>query len=313
MQRRKRDWRTVPLKNIWILVVLLLTLQLLGISGCGKTATTETDQNDNLVVATSFYPVYIMTQNITRDIPGVEVINITGVVTGCLHDYQLTTNDLKRLQQAKILVVNGAGMESFLDQAVDQQPGLRIVEASRDIALIKDEHGEENPHVWVSISLAMKQVQNIADQLATLDPPHGPAYQKNAARYIKELETLRDEMRDQLGDLPSKDIVTFHEAFPYFAREFGLRIVAVVEREPGSEPSAAELAQTIKIIRQSEVKAIFVEPQYSTKAAETIARETGSRVFTLDPAVTGPDDTGAYIEIMRSNLKVLVEALNDKR
>jgi len=262
------------------------------------------------VIATSFYPIYIMVRNVALDIPGVEVVNITGNVTGCLHDYHLTPSDLKRLRQAEILVINGAGMESFLDRVIEQQPDLKIIDASRDIPLKRDEHGHENGHVWVSVSLAMKQVQNIADQLAELDAGNGPAYQENAARYIKELEMLREEMRETIEGLPNKDVVTFHEAFPYFADEFGLNIVAVVEREPGSEPSAAEMADTIKLIRQSGVKAIFVEPQYSTKAAQTIARETGIEVYTLDPAVTGKDDPGAYIEIMKNNLRVLLEALS---
>lgn len=301
--------RKSPGRKILVLVLTLLFLQSMVISGCGGSAGTE--DNKNLVIATSFYPIYIMTSNVALGIPGVEVVNITGTVTGCLHDYHLTTSDLKRLHEAEILVVNGAGMENFLDQAVQQQPGLEIVDASQGISLIKDEHGEENAHVWVSVSLAMEQVQNIADQLAELDAPNGLAYQENASRYIKELEALREEMRSELAALPNKDIVTFHEAFPYFAQEFGLNIVAVVEREPGSEPSAAELAKTIDIIRQSGVKAIFTEPQYSTKAAETIARETRSQVYTLDPAVSGPDDPGAYVEIMRSNLQVLMEALSE--
>lgn len=296
-------------RKMLLLVLMVLLLQLTAVGGCGNPANTE--NNQKLIIATSFFPAYIMTRNVALDIPGVEVVNITGTVTGCLHDYHLTTNDLKRLHDAEVLVVNGAGMESFLEQVIEQQPDLKIVDASRDIKLMKDEHGHENAHVWVSVSLAMQQVQNIADQLAELDPENAHAYRENASRYLKELEALRGEMRNKLEGVPNKDIVTFHEAFPYFANEFGLNIVAVVEREPGSEPSAAELAKTIEIIRQSGVKAIFVEPQYSTKAAETIARETGSRVYTLDPAVSGPDDPGAYIKIMKDNLHVLVEALSD--
>ncbi len=312
MKTRNTGRRSVFLsrRNVLVLAGLLLTLPLLVLGGCSSSPAESDSGEQKLVIATSFYPIYIMVRNITLDIPGVEVVNITGTVTGCLHDYHLTTADLKRLRQAEILVINGAGMESFLDQVIEQQPDLKIVDASRGISLIRDEHGHENAHIWVSVSLAMKQVQNIADQLAELDVRNGPAYQENASRYIKELERLKEEMRETIAQLPNKDIVTFHEAFPYFADEFGLNIVAVVEREPGSEPSAAELAAAIKLIRQSGVKAIFVEPQYSTKAARTIARETGIEVYTLDPAVTGADDPGAYIEIMRSNLRVLVEALS---
>ena len=311
MKRTNTGRRFVFLSRAFILVCagLLLTLPLLALAGCNSSPTESETGDQKLVIATSFYPIYIMVRNVALDIPGVEVVNITGNVTGCLHDYHLTPSDLKRLRQAEILVINGAGMESFLDRVIEQQPDLKIIDASRDIPLKRDEHGHENGHVWVSVSLAMKQVQNIADQLAELDAGNGPAYQENAARYIKELEMLREEMREAIEGLPNKDVVTFHEAFPYFADEFGLNIVAVVEREPGSEPSAAEMADTIKLIRQSGVKAIFVEPQYSTKAAQTIARETGIEVYTLDPAVTGKDDPGAYIEIMKNNLRVLLEAL----
>ena len=119
----------------------------------------------------------------------------------------------------------------------------------------------------------------------------------------------RSPLLMSLRDLPQRDIVTFHEAFPYFAKEFDLRIAAVIEREPGPEPAAAELAQTIDLVRASGVKALFAEPQYPARAAESIARETGARVYTLDPAVTGPMDADAYIHIMDANLRVLEEAL----
>ena len=104
-------------------------------------------------------------------------------------------------------------------------------------------------------------------------------------------------------------IITFHEAFPYFAKEFDLRISAVVEREPGSEPSAKELADTIELVKESNAQALFSEPQYPDSAARTIAKETSAKVYVLDPAVTGPDAYDAYINIMENNLKVLKEAL----
>ena len=116
-------------------------------------------------------------------------------------------------------------------------------------------------------------------------------------------------MHKSLDNVKNRDIVTFHEAFPYFAKEFNLNIVGVVEREPGSEPSARELQETIEQVKKLKVKALFAEPQYPTKAIETISTETGSKVYTLDPVVTGPMDADAYINIMDSNLKILEEAL----
>lgn len=118
-------------------------------------------------------------------------------------------------------------------------------------------------------------------------------------------------MHEALKDIGSRDIVTFHEAFPYFAQEFGLNIVSVIEREPGTEPTGPELGETIEIINSLGVKAIFAEPQYSARAAETIAAETGAKVYLLDPLVTGPKDAdpNSYVDTMERNLQTLIEAL----
>jgi zinc transport system substrate-binding protein len=116
-------------------------------------------------------------------------------------------------------------------------------------------------------------------------------------------------MHTALSPYRGRKIVTFHEAFPYFAQEFGLVIAAVVEREPGSQPSAQELARTIDLIKKQGIHVIFSEPQYPASAAAAIARETGARVFVLDPAVTGPGDQDAYLHAMEANLAVLMKAL----
>ena len=166
-----------------------------------------------LRIVTSFYPIHIATLNVAKDVPGVEVVNLTPPLTGCLHDYQMTPDDLKKLSGASVFIVNGAGMESFLDEAIRQAPGLKIVNASEGIELIG-----ENPHVWVSVSLAMKQVENIARGLAKIDPVHADLYRKNADAYLVQLDALRIQMHEALKDAKSRDIVTFHEAFPYFAK-----------------------------------------------------------------------------------------------
>lgn len=298
------------------LTVILLSF--LGLSGCSVNESTTTAASPGIAplnekpvtIAASFYPVYIFSLNIAKDIPNVQVVNMTKPITGCLHDYILTPEDLKILETAKFFVINGAGMESFMDKVVSQMPQLKIIDSSTGLTLIPGQGDEaENPHVWLSITNAIVQVQNIGGQLAALDPENAAAYQKNTAVYVQKLETERTKMHQALKDLPHRDIITFHEAFPYFAQEFGLNIAGVVEREPGSEPSAKELSQTIDQINQLNVKALFVEPQYSTKSAETLARQTGAKVYTLDPIVTGPLDADAYIQIMDNNCRVLQEAL----
>lgn len=295
-----------------LLIGLLLTGLAVFLSACqGQTTTAAKKTSANeLTIVTSFYPMYIATINITKDVPGVKVVNMAQPTTGCLHDYQLTPENMITLSEAQIFVTNGAGMENFMDKVVSQLPELKIINASNGIPLIEG-HGEEgaNPHVWVSISDAILQVKNIGGQLAALDPEHATQYNNNTAAYVSKLEELKTRMHQSLDNVAKRDIITLHEAFPYFAREFNLNIAAVVEREPGSEPSAAELAETIEIVKKSGINALFTEPQYSARAAETIANETGAKVFILDPVVSGPMEADAYIKIMEGNMKTLQEAL----
>lgn len=304
----------------WSKITQLFVVMVMGtmlLSGCGqnKTTTEQTSngpQKKDFIVVTSFYPMYISTINITKGVEGVNVINMTKPQTGCLHDYQLTPEDLKTLEKADVFVVNGAGMEAFLDKAIKQQPKMKVIDASKNIELLKDETGEENPHVWVSISNAILQVKNIAEQLAAADPQHAAQYQKNAEEYVKKLADLRTNMHQSLDSIPNKNIITFHEAFPYFAKEFNLNIVAIIEREPGTEPSPKELEKTVAKIKAANIKALFAEPQYPSKAAQTIANETGAKVYSLDPSVTGeakPDAYDDYLETMKKNAKILQEAL----
>lgn len=299
-------------------LIFIFALCLTACAGTEKKVTgniEDKDDQEHLNIVTSFFPVYVATINIAKDVPGVSIINMTEPQTGCLHDYALRPADLKLLEKADIFVVNGAGMESFIEDVINQHEGLKVIEASEGIDLLEDENGEANPHVWVSITNAITYVNNIADQLSAADSTNKDQYSANAAAYVQKLEDLKNEMHNVLDGLKNRDIITFHEAFPYFALEFNLNIAAVVEREPGSEPTPRELAEVIDIIRQTGIKSLFTEPQYSVKAAEAIARDTGAKVYTLDPVVTGeavPGSADAYIVSMRKNMETLVKALGDQ-
>ena len=299
--------------KILSLLMLVLSLALVGCGGTDKAAEKPADKQpaQPFRIVTSFYPMYVATINITQGVDGVEVHNMTKPQTGCLHDYQLMTEDMKTLENADAFVINGAGMEDFMDKVTEQQKNLKVIDASRGIKLIHDEEGD-NPHVWLSVTDAIQQVRNIADQLKEADPAHADAYEKNAAAYIEKLTSLKTEMHAALDNVPHKDIVTFHEAFPYFAEEFHLNIIGVVEREPGTEPTPTELQETIEQVKGLSAKVLFPEPQYSPAAAETIARETGAKIYTLDPVVTGeatPAAKDAYLDTMRKNMNTLKEAL----
>ena len=299
--------------KILSLLMLVLSLALVGCGGTDKAAEKPADKQpaQPFRIVTSFYPMYVATINITQGVDGVEVHNMTKPQTGCLHDYQLMTEDMKTLENADAFVINGAGMEDFMDKVTEQQKNLKVIDASRGIKLIHDEEGD-NPHVWLSVTDAIQQVRNIADQLKEADPAHADTYEKNAAAYIEKLTSLKTEMHAALDNVPHKDIVTFHEAFPYFAEEFHLNIIGVVEREPGTEPTPTELQETIEQVKGLSAKVLFTEPQYSPSAAETIARETGAKIYTLDPVVTGEANEqaiNAYIDTMKKNMETLKTAL----
>lgn len=299
--------------------IIIMLLLLISLVGC--TYESEID-SENLKIVTSFYPMYIATLNIVDGVPNVSVTNLTSTDVGCLHDYQLTTANMLMLNKADALIINGGGMENFVQKAIDNCENLKIINASAGIIEMHNEEHEhshgaheenhdhgENAHIWVSISLYIKQIENIRDELCKINPENAQLYNKNAEVYIKKLEELKSEMHEELDNIKYKNIVTFHEAFEFFAEEFDLNIVAVIEREPGTYPSAGELVDIIKIVKQTDAKAIFTEPQYFKNAASIIAKETGIKLYELNPIVTGELTKEAYENIMRDNLETLSEAL----
>jgi len=280
----------------------MLLLILVGLAGAVGAAERP------LRVVTSFYPMHIAALNITQNVPDVELSCLVRPQVGCLHEYHLTPADMKQLAAADVLIANGAGMENFLDEALRHNSTLRVINASVGIEPLHT-GAEINPHVWVSPTLHIQQVRNIAEGLAREDAAHAGTYRRNADRYIQSLQALADRMHTALQGLAGRPIVTFHEAFPYFAKEFNLEVAAVIEHEPGMEPSARELAETIRTVRSLGVTALFIDPQYPAKAARTIAKETGATIYTLDPVVTGPLEADAYLKIMERNQTELEQAL----
>lgn len=293
---------------------VLAVFMLLAVLLCGGCAAEGSEEK---TIVTSFYPMYVFTQNIARDVPGVRVVNMTAENGGCLHDYQLQTRDMAMLEGAMALVVNGGGMEQFMDKIAAQQPNLTVVEACSGMEMLPSEetheaghdHGAVNPHVWLDPSLAVLQVRSIAQGLAEADGANADAYLKNGEAYAARIEALDQELRTQLAPLAGSEIVTFHEAFSYMAKAYGLHIAGVIAGDSGEEPSTRQIAKTCDLVKERGVKALFVEPQYPTKTAETIARGTGAQVYSLDPVVSGDGSMDSYERAMRENARVLTEAL----
>ena len=272
-------------------------------------------------VVTSFYPIYLFTLNLLDGVEDVTVRNLAAPDTGCLHDYQLQTGDMKTLAAADVFLINGAGMESYLDSVFDAFPALPVTDASRGVRLMEaDMAGLSlgiadtlfNAHIWLDPGNAALMVLNLADGLMRAMPDQATTIAANRDAYLDRLEALDATLHENLGALASRDIVTFHEAFPYFAKAYNLNVAAVVNRDPGDSLSPAALGELVLLIRDLGLPPLFVEPQYDDLAAQTLARETGAAVYMLDPIVTGPvEDVPLtyYEDIMLENMRVLVEAL----
>lgn len=281
-------------------------------SGCKKNLAKQTRY------VASCYPVYIIALNLIDGIEGTEVIHMSENHQGCLHDFQIQSEDLKNIEKSSAFIINGAGMENFLKKVTDEIPKIKIIDSSKDIKLLENnchhhhhshEH-EYNPHIWMSIDNYIKQTENITEGLIESDPGNEEKYKQNCEEYILKLKNLKNDITLKLKDVRGKSIITFHEAFPYFANEFGLNIPDVINHDPENEPSAKQISKTINIMKENNINSLFIEPQYKSTAAETISKETGAKIYTLDPAVTGENSKDAYIEIMTKNAETLKEALN---
>ncbi len=293
---------------LFISIVIILAFIL---TGCNSYNSNH-DSKEKKVIVTSFYPLYFFTKNLTVNIDQIEVRNLTAANVGCLHDYQMKPSDLISLESADLFVTNGAGMENFLGNVSEAYPNLHIVEASEGIELIY-KNGIGNPHVWVSVTNAELEVKNISKAMQIKFPEYSLKIIENEKNYIKKMEIIKKEIKSLKPLFSGKNIITFHEAFPYFAKDFGLNIIAVIEREPGSEPTPKELNNLIDLVKRLKIKALFAEPQYSKNAADTIARNSGSIVYILDPFVTGDINAGldSYEKTMEMNIKTLKKALID--
>ena len=281
-----------------------------------------------MTIVASFYPVYIMAQNVLSGVENVNLVSMTAPATGCLHDYQLLTGDMRTLSRADAFLVNGAGMEdAFLPKITAQFPDLPLVDCSVGVELIcgdahhhdhHDHHGHEegheeeayNAHIWLSPRNAMQMVENLRDGLSALLPHAADQIALNAENYLARLKNVDLALQDALSALPNRQMITFHEAFPYFARDYGLEILAVVALEPDAPLSIRMLEEVIETVQEAGNPPLFAEPQYNSAALRVISQETGARVYELDPFVTGEETLTAYEEAMQKNLQTLLYALS---
>lgn len=291
------------------LTIFLLVLAMMMLLGCGQTASYS-------IVATTL-PVYEFTTNLCA---GTD-LTIGRLVTesvSCLHDYTLQVEQMRMIEEADVVVISGAGLEDFLEDAL--HGSQFILDASKNThthagneahehnhhSQHEHEHSHEiDPHIWLSPENAKIMAHTIASELAALYPEHQETFQRNLELLIQKLDDLQEYGDSQLADLKYRDMITFHDGFAYFAESFGLQILEAVEEESGSEASAAEIIHLVELVEEYDLPAVFIERSGSDACAGIISSETCAKIYTLDMAMAGD----SYFDALYHNIDTIKEAM----
>jgi zinc transport system substrate-binding protein len=275
----------------------------------GRPAQQASQENEKITVVASFYPLYEFASRVGGDRAQVSSLVPAGTEP---HDWEPTPQDRQRVQSATMLVINGAGFESWSGAmearlVIDTSEGI---EPEHEEEIEEDEHGHEgevNPHIWLDPVLAKHQVEKIRDAMIAADPENAGYYNQNAAEFIAELDQLDAFAKLELGDCEKSDFVAFHDAFAHFAERYGLTQHSIHGVAPEGEVLPQRIEQVIALANQLGISVIYSEDLIDSRLAETIAGEIpGGRVLVLSP-IEGIDreeqDAGVgYIDKMRENV-----------
>jgi ABC-type Zn uptake system ZnuABC Zn-binding protein ZnuA len=284
-------------------------------SGAGPT-TAAVSSGQTIKVVTTMSILADMVKNVGGD--RVEAENIIPIGAGP-EDYQPTPEDARKIASADIVFYNGHGLEQWLaglfqSAARPNQPQIAVSDGLQAVEVGSADFKEGNPHFWMSAAYGARYVERIRDGLIQVDPSGKGSYTTTADAYIMQLLALNDALKQQAQTIPESErkLVTNHDAFPYFADEYGFTIVGNVLANPEAELSAGDLAQLVRAVREQHVKAIFSESQFNPRVARTLADEAGVQVI-ADLYTDTLGDTGStgasYIDMLRYNMQTIVDVL----
>ncbi len=318
---------------------LALGLMLVGLAawygvGCGKATDPWENETGSPRIVVTIPPLVSVVRGVAGDRPAIKCL--------CLvhgpHDYNLGTRDVRLLNKADLFLAIGLSLDDNFADGMRVQarrpdlPYLKLGDKLPESSLLEfqhvctpaegeapHEHGKWDPHIWLGIEEMIAMTEMVRDQLCSMDPEHASEYRENAKNYIARLTALHQYGKEKLADKKVRRIISFHEAFGYFARSFGLEVAGVIEVGPGDEPSAKHLADIVKLCQDEKnpIGAITHEPQYKMTSAQVVSRRLNNRVplVLIDPLETAdPDELqreGAmwYETRMRKNLDELASKL----
>ena len=282
-----------------IFLMACIGLLVFALGGCGAVGGSEKAGGKVRVVAT-----ISVLQDLAGQVGGdrVEISTIVPV-GGSPETFQPSPSDARKISEARVVFKNGAGLEKWMGDLLQSAGGgdVKVVELSRGMNVIKG-----NPHLWLDVSNAERYVEKIRDALIETDPEGAETYKANAREYLAKLDKLDGYIKDHAGSIPEerRKLVTFHDAFPYFARAYGFELVGVVLQNPDAEPSGRKVADLVRKVESESVPAVFTEPQFNAKLAETIAAEADVEVYEVyTDTLEKKKSAGSYEAMMRTNIE----------
>lgn len=300
----------------YISSLLLISLLL---SGCAAQPKQTAEPARVSVVATT-YPVYLFASAVAQGVDGVEIQRLDTGSTSCLHDYTLSVSDMKKLETADVIAMNGAGLEEFMEDALKTAKAA-VIDCSEGVTLLENrshhheeaaedhDHGHYDPHYWMNPKNAQMMVENLQAKLAEIDPEHEEIYAQNRLLTLARLESCDSAAKDCFAGAPVEisGLITFHDGFQYFCHAYDLPLLESIEEEAGSEASAQEIQEITQLVKDQKLPVVFTEVNGSDSTARAIQRETGCQVAQLTMMMDGPDgELERYCDGIMENVAAVV-------
>lgn len=296
--------------------VALLLAAIIAVSGLITMFTARPMSGDGNTVVATVYPLYLAAKNVVGDTSGITVQTLTGATAGCLHDYQLSPADRLRLQNAQLVLLNGAGAEAFLDDIIDSLHG-RSIDTSAGLALLAadchdhhqhadHEHGSAyNEHVWSGASYYAAQVQTIVDALCAIDPNNATAYTENGEAYRQQILAVGQRLQKAVSALPTRECIIFHDSLAYLAADAGLTVEQCLTIGEDAGVSVADLTAASQLLTANPHMLILYDSQYTARYTAIDSLVPARQVLALDTGVTGDGRLTDWLDAMNKNATLL--------
>lgn len=302
------------LKKLITLLAFIL-VSIIGVTAVVKPPQTQTDHETKLNVIATFYPLGEFASQVGKDNIALTTLIPSGTEP---HEFEPKPQDVVRMQDADIILYNGAGLEPWLQKIESQNKSNKTeyMQVSEGLSLLKStelDAEKYDPHIWLDPVLAQKIVDKIAQSFMQKDPQNKEIYQANAQAYKNKLQELDLEFRNQLASCQSREIVTSHNAFAYLAKRYDLQVMSIAGLSPEEEPSSQKMAEITNMLKEKAIKYIFFESLVSPRLSDTIAQEIGAQTLVFNPleGLTPEEQAQGknYISIQKENLANLKIAL----